>query len=90
MSCDAQTLINTAVGLGYDALSERDLEEAIVALACNFSVGGAGGTGLVGHGSPEGVVTADPGTPYLDLDTNNYWYKATGTGNTGWIELIGA
>lgn len=85
---DAQTLIDTAYSLGYDKLSDRDLEEGILALTANFTTGGSGGGGLVGHGSPEGVVTAAPGTPYLDLDTNNYWYKATGAGNTGWVELI--
>ena len=88
MACDAQSLIDTAYSLGYSALSDRDLQEAVVALACTFTSGGAGGTGLVGHGAPEGVTTADPGTPYLDLDTNDYYYKATGAGNTGWITLI--
>lgn len=45
--------------------------------------------GLVGTGSPEGVVTADPGTSYLDESINSFWFKETGTGtNTGWIQLI--
>ena len=49
---------------------------------------GSGGAGVVGHGSPEGVVTAVPGTTYLDLDANGFWYKATGTGNTGWQPIV--
>lgn len=52
------------------------------------SGGGGGGGGSVGVGSPEGVVTADPGTDYLDSTSNAYWYKKTGSGNTGWVNLI--
>jgi len=47
--------------------------------------GGGGGSGLAGSGAPEGVVTAPPGTTYLDTDTDFFYVKATGTGNTGWI-----
>jgi len=50
--------------------------------------GGSGGGGKSGTGSPEGVVTAAPGTTYLDASTGAFWAKKTGTGNTGWIELI--
>ncbi len=41
---------------------------------------------LSGSGSPQGIVTADPGSLYLDTSTSgagNY-LKKTGTGNTGW------
>jgi len=41
-----------------------------------------------GIGSPEGVVTAEIGTNYLDITDPNqpivYW-KTAGNGNTGWI-----
>jgi hypothetical protein len=48
------------------------------------SSGGSGG--LVGTGSPEGVVTSDPGGFYADISTNAIWVKETGTGtNTGWV-----
>lgn len=50
--------------------------------------GGTGGAGIVGSGSPQGVVTSPPGTSYFDSSTNSFWYKRTGTGNTGWVELI--
>lgn len=46
------------------------------------------GGGLVGHGSPEGAVAANPGTSYLDLDSGNFWVKVQGTGTTGWTRLI--
>jgi hypothetical protein len=42
----------------------------------------------VGVGSPEGVVTRGPGTPYLDTATNSLWIKLSGSGNTGWLQLI--
>lgn len=41
---------------------------------------------LTGSGSPEGVVTADPGRLYLDTDSAPHpvYLKVTGSGNTGW------
>jgi len=39
-----------------------------------------------GSGTPEAVVTAAPGSLYMDT-TGKLWKKATGTGNTGWSEL---
>lgn len=52
---------------------------------------GTGGAGLVGTGSPEGTVTADAGTTYAD-NTNpgapSLWYKMSGSGNVGWVQLI--
>ena len=46
---------------------------------------------LSGTGSPEGVVTAAPGSTWLQTDATTdvkgwiKWVKATGTGNTGWV-----
>jgi hypothetical protein len=40
-----------------------------------------------GYGSPEGVVTALPGSGYFDLDGGagvTFYVKETGSGNTGW------
>lgn len=51
--------------------------------------GAPGGPGEIGVGSPEGVVTAAPGTTYLDSSTNNFWIKASGSGSVGWVQLIG-
>lgn len=55
-----------------------------------LNTGTGTGTGAVtpGNGSPEGVTTANPGSTYLDLTGYHFWVKATGTGNTGWVELI--
>lgn len=41
-----------------------------------------------GSGSPEGVVTASPGGTYFDTSADSLWYKKTGTGNTGWVQLL--
>lgn len=53
--------------------------------------GGTGGAGIVGTGSPEGVVTAEPGTLYADDTTPGaagVWIKMSGSGNTGWENVI--
>jgi len=55
-----------------------------VAQLAGGGTGGSGGGGLTGHGSPEGVVTADVGKIYFDLDGDGFYYKKTGSGNTGW------
>lgn len=48
----------------------------------------AAGGALAGAGSPEGVVSANPGVTYLNTTNESFWVKKTGTGNTGWIALI--
>jgi hypothetical protein len=60
------------------------------------AVNGAGSGGsappgtswLSGNGSPEGVVTANVGSLYSQLDGTTItcvWRKGTGSGNTGWV-----
>lgn len=63
-----------------------------------FPTGAANGYGftsgashLSGTGSPEGVVTAAPGSTWLQTDSTTdvkgwiKWVKASGTGSTGWV-----
>lgn len=38
-----------------------------------------------GAGSPEGVVTSNPGSIYLNSSGGPPYYKNSGTGNTGWV-----
>ena len=51
----------------------------------------SGAVNLSGTGSPEGAVTAAPGSTWLQTDSTTdvkgwiKWIKATGTGNTGWV-----
>lgn len=42
---------------------------------------------MSGTGNPEGVVTALPGTWFQRTDSVGRWYKASGTGNTGWYVI---
>ena len=51
-----------------------------------------GGRELYGTGSPEGVVTATPGTYYTDTAGTNgawRWLKMSGSDNTGWAVTVG-
>jgi hypothetical protein len=43
---------------------------------------------FIDEGIPEGVVTADVGSEYTDLDTGLKYYKLSGTGNTGWVRAV--
>jgi hypothetical protein len=46
---------------------------------------------IAGTGSPESAVTRGVGTVYVQTDaspaTDAIWYKATGSGNTGWVQV---
>jgi len=65
--------------------SMRSLHK-LVDLAGGGSGGGA--AGKYGTGSPEGVVTAPPGTTYARTDTGGLWTKNSGTGSSGWVEIV--
>lgn len=50
------------------------------------------GQEIRGTGSPEGRITAEIGTTYVDVNVTNgalKWIKESGNGNTGWRILIG-
>lgn len=46
----------------------------------------------IGNRNPEGAVTASQGAWYYreDGDNSTVYFKQTGTGNTGWVNLVGA
>lgn len=49
----------------------------------------AGSVGsFITSGSPEGVLVASPPSTALDPVARLIYLKLTGTGNTGWIELL--
>ena len=57
------------------------------ALRIGFNAGTFGAVAWSGTGSPEGVVTAQPGSTYMNLSggqSSTFWYKESLTGNTGW------
>ncbi len=73
------------------SIQPGDIPLLILGAVSNITSGGGGGTGgpgIVGTGSPEGVVTAPVGTSYFNSATNSFWYKKTGAGNTGWAQLL--
>lgn len=47
------------------------------------------GLAILGEGSPEGVVTGEPGQSYINTLTYSWWIKLTGSGNTGWFQETG-
>lgn len=53
----------------------------------NFASGGPFGSGLYSsNGTPNGSISAQPGSVCFDLG-GNLWLKTTGSGNTGWSSL---
>ena len=52
--------------------------------------GAEGGTiNHQGSGSPEGAETAEPTSLYRNTDTDAIWWKASGSGNVGWVQITG-
>jgi len=86
---------NFLSGVSPTAIDTRRILLVKILNSINAGGGGGGGggsgtgqSGIVGTGSPEGVVTATPGTSYFDSSANAFYYKQTGSGNTGWVPLI--
>jgi len=82
-----------ALGLGpadfgmqvYDTTLQRAYLWTGAAWYAGAGVGPSVSTGI---GSPEGVVTADPGSIYFDIaipDSPVQYVKGSGSGNTGWV-----
>jgi hypothetical protein len=89
MATDPQSLLDEArcyFCYSSNAYSLMLMELALLAQIVNAGGGGGGGLAFsTGSGSPEGVVTGNPGDTYWDDDTGNYYVKVTGTAtNTGW------
>lgn len=82
----------TFLGDGHDPRRSDALwaieQKILGAIMDSSSVVVGGGASLIGVGSPEGAVTATPGTLYTDSSINSLWVKETGVGNTGWTQLI--
>lgn len=92
-----------AQAVGRDVKSLNQKPEPRLTLTGN-TLGIVGGNNVtlplpdnVGHeirgtGSPEGRITAEIGTTYVDVNVTNgalKWIKESGNGNTGWRVLIG-
>lgn len=89
MASTAQSLMTQAVGLGYDALSNRQLKECLLVAAQSGGGGGGGGNPAPGVVNPNGNVSAAPGAEYFNTANSTFWVQASAvTGNTGWVQLI--
>ena len=92
-----------AQAIGRDVKSLNQKPEPRLTLTGN-TLGIAGGNNVTlplptnvgqeirGTGSPEGRITAEIGTTYVDVNVTNgalKWIKESGNGNTGWRILIG-
>ena len=92
-----------AQAVGRDVKSINQKPEPRLTLTGN-TLGIVGGNNVtlplpinVGHeirgtGSPEGRITAEIGTTYVDINATNgalKWIKESGNGNTGWKVFIG-
>lgn len=69
------------------SLAEANIIVLLNQIAGSISGGAAGGIQL-GSGSPQGSVTAEPGIMYWDTAGDSLWVKETGSGNTGWIQIV--
>lgn len=90
-TCSPQDLISRAscfVCLPSGVLDIIEVQLLCEILAAGTGVPGATGGLFVGVGSPEGVVTAPPGSIYTQLTAGGafvaQWTKLTGTGSVGW------
>jgi len=86
----AAQLRTAACASGIACLGDRQL---LIAIAEGINQGGGGGAGgasnYQGAGSPEGVQTAAVGSIYRNTTTDAIWWKNSGTGNTGWVQITG-
>ncbi len=92
MPCDVDDTLEAACTSGIGKVDDEVMLLRIIAqLTCELvdaGGGGTGGAGVVGSGSPEGVVTAPPGTSYYDSVGLAFWFKVSGVGDTGWVQVV--
>lgn len=89
MASTAATLINSAIGLGYDRLSDRDIQECILLAAQSGGGGGGVANPPAGVVDPNGVVSGAPGATYFNTANSTFWQQTSATtSTTGWIQLI--
>lgn len=56
-------------------------------ISSSVSIIGTGAAVIIAA-SPEGSLVASPGVLAYNTTDGGYWVKASGVGNTGWIQLI--
>lgn len=93
MACNLSTTQTAACASGIGKLDNPvELLQVIAELSCEIAAAGGGGGSsgaTVGTGSPQGVVTANPGAFYWDTTGKSLWIKDTGTAtSSGWYQLL--
>jgi hypothetical protein len=90
----ARTLRETSgpTKLTMGAVADGELLKRVGTSIVGVSAGSAGSaSNYSGTGSPEGVVTAPVSSLYIQTNAataiDGVWYKKTGTGNTGWVQI---
>lgn len=79
-------IVSGAQALTMDANGVNVYAPRLAATKFSFNPFGFTGPEIrSGAGSPEGGVTADPGSIYINSSGGPPYYKNTGTGNTGWV-----
>lgn len=87
MACEPNDLISVA--RCFACLTPVQLLQVQTYLLCQLVLGGGVGIGVTpGTVDPEGNVSASPGGTYFNSSNQTFWVKQTGTGNTGWVQLI--
>lgn len=88
---DAQAFLNQGGGdpaSGF--VSAQDIKDALGVVYSDHRVALDSGVSITGgSASPNGTVTASPGSLYHQSGSSwvSWWRKDTGTGNTGWVIL---
>ncbi len=88
MACEPNDLLDLA--RCFSCLSAAQHLEIQTYLLCQLVAGGGTGGGAVEPGAvdPEGSVTGTPGQTYFNSTNGTFWVKSSGSGNTGWVQLI--
>lgn len=72
----------------YNNLAGQGVPSDVVGLTTGVWLISAGKTPeWAGYGSPEGVITASPGSTYHRIDNGLQYTKQSGTGSAGWAPL---
>lgn len=77
--------VNNSGGTGWAQMTGNTTGAAFTALVA----GSGGAPNVTFTGNPNGTVVGTPGQCGIETATNSFWIKASGTGNTGWVEIVG-
>lgn len=84
-----QILSDADVAVNYEIVTRTaNVVDEIQWRATQLRIGNSGPIIRIGAGSPEGIITAGPGSLWLNTSSGGgNFQKLTGTGNTGWVAI---